>query len=561
VRQRLQTAFIAWRFYFLIIFILFIVVGLSVRLFDLSVIKQHFLQTQGDSRALRIENTPPFRGIIADRDGYPLAISTTVYSVWINPKEFTINPQNVQTLSRLLGVKKSSIQSQVQLYKNKNREFMYLKRDVSPEIAGRIKALNIPGLYQNQDYKRFYPEGEISAHLIGFTNVDDQGQEGMELTYNPLLSGIPGKKIVLKDRLGRSIKSIQEIQQQKPGHDLKLSINRRIQYIAYRELLNGVKENMAPSGSVVVLDVKTGEILAMVNQPSFNPNNRSSAKSDALRNRAITDVFEPGSTIKAFSITAALESGRFNANTVIDTYPGWIVVGGHTVRDEHRKGPMTLTEILQYSSNVGTTKIILTLPPDTLWKMFHRMGFGEETGVRFPGERSGSLLKREKWPPFALATLSWGYGLSVTTLQLAHAYATLANDGVKVPLTLLKVDQAPEGEQVIDPKVSREMLHILESVVDAKGGTARAAGIPGYRIAGKTGTSRILGPHGYDKHRHNSIFVGVAPVSNPRILIAVVIHDPQGKKYYGGDVSAPVFRGIMEGALRIMNIPPDNASS
>lgn len=560
MRRALQATFIRWRFYLLIIFILLIVAGLIARLIDLTILKRTFLQGQGNARVLRVMNTPAFRGMITDRNGYPLAVSTSVFSIWVNPKDFDLNKENIKALSKVLGMKKSDIQTLVLHYKNKNREFGYLKREVSPEIAAKVKSLLIPGVYQQQEYKRFYPEAEVAAHIVGFTNIDDKGQEGLELAYNDWLSGRPGKKVVVKDRLGRVISEVKQMQQQKPGNDITLSINRRLQYLAYRELLDGVKKNVATSGSVVVLDIKTGEILAMVNQPSFNPNNRVNTKSDALRNRAVTDIFEPGSTIKAFSVATALDSGKYKPDTIIDTYPGWLNVGHHLVKDEHSKGPMTVTQILQISSNVGVTKMILSLPPDRLWNLLHRVGFGEETGIGFPGERSGSLVNRTNWPPFALATLSFGYGISVTTLQLAHAYATLANDGVKIPLSLMKLDKAPEGKRVVDSRIAKQMLVLLESVV-AKGGTAEAANIPGYHVAGKTGTAIMVGDHGYEKHHYTSSFVGIAPVSNPRIVVAVVIQDPRGKVYYGGFVSGPVFKNIMEGALRMLNIPPDDAAA
>lgn len=553
--QEHSAAFIGWRFYFLLSFITLIVLCLVVRLFYLSVFNRHFLQQQGDARALRILYTPSFRGMIKDRTGYPLAISTEVYSVWMNPQEISLSSSSIKSLTDILKIKKSDLQKTLQKYQN--HEFAYLKREVSPQVAKEIKALKIPGLYLQQTYKRFYPEAQVTAHVIGFTNVDDEGQEGLELIYNDWLKGTFGKKIVLKDRLGRVISEVKQLKQQEPGQDLQLSIHRRIQYLAYRELLEGIHNSLASSGSVVVLDVKTGEVLAMVNYPSFNPNNRHGLKSDMLRNRAVTDLFEPGSTIKAFSVALALKSGQYSPDTVIDTYPGWLRVGRHLLRDEHRKGPMTIRQILQYSSNVGIAKMISTLPPLQLWELLHAMGFGEETGIGFPGERGGALIKRENWPPFALATLAIGYGISVTPLQLAHAYATLANQGVKIPLSLLKVEKPPLGQQVLDPAIARETLSMLESVVE-KGGTAQSAAIHGFKVAGKTGTSKLVGEHGYEKHRYNAMFVGIAPASNPRLVIAVLLHDPRGKQYYGGDVSAPVFKNIMEGSLRILNIQPDD---
>ncbi len=557
LKGTLEIKFNSWRFYLLGFFILAVVAGLIARIFDLAVLNRHFLENQGNARSLRTINESAFRGMITDRNGYPLAISTSVFSIWINPKEFAADDQkSIRSLADILGLKPKNIQLLLQSKKNKKREFIYLKRQVPPPIAKEIKLLKIPGVYSQQDYKRFYPEGEVAAHVIGFTNVDDHGQEGLELSYNDWLSGVAGKKRVIKDRMGRVINNVEMLKQQKPGHDLALSINRRIQYLAYRELLDGVKKNVAVSGSVVVLDVQTGEILAMVNQPSFNPNNMTGQTKDAMRNRAMTDSFEPGSTMKSFSAVTALESGKYRPDSLVDTTPGWIRVGNHTLRDEHMKGVLNLMQILQFSSNVGMTKIILTLPPNNLWNLLHRMGFGEVTGVNFPGEQSGRLVNRAVWKPLALATLSFGYGISVTALQLAHAYATIANDGVKVPLSLVRLDTPPTGERVIDSKISHEMLEMLQSVL-AKGGTGEAARVPGYSVAGKTGTAWISENKSYQKHRYTSTFVGIAPATHPRLVVAVVIHEPHGKQYYGGFVSGPVFEKIMEGSLRILNIPPD----
>lgn len=557
MKDNLTIIFHPWRFYLLSAAILAVVVGLIVRMIDLTVIDRLFLQNQSDARTLRVMNEPAFRGMITDRNGYPLAISTSVFSVWINPKEFVMDYSSFSSLARTLGMKPSEIQSLLQRNKNKHREFIYLKRDVSPFIATEVKSLHIPGVYLEQDYKRFYPEGEVAAHVIGFTNIDDYGQEGLELAYNDWLSGVAGRKKVIKDRTGRVIQNVQTLREKKPGHDLTLSLNRRIQYLAYRELLDGVKKNLAVSGSVVVLDVKTGEILAMVNQPSYNPNNLSKQKKETVRNRAVTDIFEPGSTMKSFSVITALESGKFKPESVVDTTPGWIRVGNHTLHDEHLKGVINLMQILQYSSNVGMTKVILTLPPNALWNLLHRMGFGETTGVGFPGEQSGRLIHRPTWKPLALATLSFGYGISVTALQLAHAYATVANDGIKIPLSFLRVEKPPVGERIIDKHIAHEMMEMLQSVL-LKGGTGEPARVPGYTVAGKTGTAWISENKSYQKHRYTSSFVGIAPASQPRLVVAVVIHDPQGKEYYGGYVSGPVFEKIMEGSLRILNIPPDD---
>lgn len=557
MKYKLQPALIPWRFYLMSAIVLLAVFGLIARVVFLTVFNRHFLLSQGDARALRIITEPAFRGMITDRNGYPLAISNSVFSVWVNPKEFISNTKSLRALADTLDMKSAAILSLTAHSKNKNREFVYLKRDISPEIAQQVKSLTIPGVYLQQGYKRYYPEAEIAAQVVGFTNVDDEGQEGVELAYNQWLAGSPGKKVVLKDRLGRVISNVQTLQDKKPGNDLVLSINRRIQYLAYRELVAGVAQNIAASGTVVVLDTKTGEILAMVSAPSFDPNKVSVKQKSGFRNRAVTDTFEPGSTIKSFSIATALASGKFKSDTIIDTTPGWLRVGHNLVRDEHMKGPISVAQVLQYSSNVGVTKIMLSLPPNGLWDLLHGVGFGESTGIDFPGEQVGKLIKRKTWKPFALATLAFGYGISVTPLQLAHAYATLANEGVKMPLSMFRVAKPVVGERVMDAHVAKEMLALLESVL-AKGGTGVPARVPGYRVAGKTGTALMAGVHGYQKHRYVSSFVGIAPVTNPRLVVAVVIHDPQGKQYYGGDVSGPVFEKIMEGSLRILNISPDD---
>ena len=566
MKQPLRASYIAWRFYLLISLITLIVLGLVLRALDLTVIKKHFLQIQGDARALRTVTTPAFRGMITDRNGYPLAISTSVYSVWINPAEFLADSRLIKRLAITLNLKPSVIAILVKHYQDSDQQFVYLKRDISPDVANKIKLLAIPGVYLQQGFKRYYPEAEVAAHVVGFTNVDDHGQEGLELAYNQWLTGTSGKILVIKDRLGRSISKIRNLAEQKPGHDLVLSINRRIQYIAYRELMAGIKENLAESGTAIVVDVKTGEVLAMVNQPSFNPNQLNAKNSDAFRNRAVTDTFEPGSTIKAFSIASALDSGKYTPNTIIDTDPGWFRVGHNIVHDEHNNGLLTVTQILQLSSNVGATKMILSLSPDQLWALLHQVGFGEITGVGFPGERSGELIRRVHWDPFALATLSFGYGMSATALQLTQAYMIFANHGIKIPLSLLRVEKPPVGERVMNAKIADQMLELLEAVVSKKTGkeersTGQPAQIEGFRVAGKTGTAKIVGVHGYEKHRYVSSFVGIAPVSHPRFIVTVIIRDPHGKNYFGGLVSAPVFKKIMEAVLHSSNISPDDRQS
>ena len=558
--MKFHIPFIQWRFNLLIFFIVFLITGLIVRMVDLSIVEHDFLQTQGDARTKRILTIPAFRGMITDREGYPLAISTPVFSVWMNPQELAADAKQIKLLSQLLEKNPAAIQTLIKRHQDTEREFVYLKRDVPPAIANKIKSLQIHGVYLQQDFKRYYPEGEVTAHVVGFTNVDDRGQEGIELAFDDWLLGTPGKQVVIKDRKGRVISSMQYLQQQKSGKDLSLSINRRIQNLAHRELRVGVETHKAESGSVVVLDIKTGEVLAMVNQPAFNPNNRAKQDVQAFRNRAVTDVFEPGSTIKAFSIASALDSKKYHLQSVIDTHPGWIRIGRNVVKDEHNNGLLSVSQIIQKSSNVGTSKMVLSLPPSQLWSLLSRVGFGEITGVGFPGERSGELVRHEN--PFAVATLAFGYGLTVTPLQLAQAYSVIANHGIKVPLSLLSVNQPPVGKRVMDEKVAEQMMTLLEAVLD-KGGTGREAIIKSYRVAGKTGTSEIAGEGGYSGH-YVSSFVGIAPASHPRFVVAVVIRDPEGSVrhgHHGGHISGPIFKKVMEGALHLYNIAPDDVET
>lgn len=552
-----QPSFIAWRFYLVIGVIVVASLGLAFRIFDLTILDQHFLRHQGNERVLRMVSTPALRGMINDRNDSPLAVSTRVYSVWINPKEFNAKDADIKHLAEILEIEPAKIKQTFKHGKKRQREFSYLKRGVPPHKAQAVKELKLHGLHTNEELKRYYPEGEVTAHVVGFTNIDDIGQEGLELAYNKWLQGEPGKKWVIRDRLGRTISEVQTVSEQKTGKDLTLSIDKRIQYLAYRELLNAVVKNKAESGSAIVLDAHTGEVLAMVNQPSFNPNNRSTVKQDTLRNRSVTDLFEPGSTIKAFSVASALDSGKYDAETIIDTYPGWMRVDHNVVKDEHNNGKLSVREVMQISSNVGVTKMTLSLPPDQLWGLLHRVGFGEITGVGFPGEQGGSLVRHYPWGDFTLATLGFGYGLSVTALQLARAYQVLANDGIKTPVTLLKAQEAPKGERVMSHDVASAMVELLESVVQ-KGGTGRRARVPGYRVAGKTGTAIKAGQHGYKEKRYVSSFVGLAPLTNPRLVVAVVVNNPQGKYHYGGSVCGPVFSNIMAGSLRLLGVPLDD---
>jgi cell division protein FtsI (penicillin-binding protein 3) len=543
-----------WRYWAVIAGLLVVLLGLIGRIVDLMIIDRLFLQGQGNARSLRTVSIPAYRGLITDRNGEPLAVSTPVDSIWVDPKTFTASAKELASLAQLLNLSAEDIQHQIT--SNSKKEFLYLKRDLNPYTGSQIKNLAIPGVFLQREFRRYYPEGEVTAQLVGLTNVDDQGQEGEELAYNRWLAGVPGKKRVLQDRLGRVVDNVGLIQEPQPGRDLALSIDSRIQYLAYRELETQVRDVHAQSGSVIVMDAQTGEVLAMVNQPSYNPNDRPSIHDGRFRNRAVTDVVEPGSTMKAFSVANALESGKYKPNTIIDTRPGWWTVLGKRVRDDNDNGVLTVTGVLQKSSNVGVSKMTLSLSPLSFWEVLKRTGFGQLTDSNFPGESSGVLVKDRIWRPFALATMSFGYGLSVTSIQLAQAYTMLAAGGIKRPVSLLRIDSAKTSERVIPLPIAKELLTMMLSVVE-KGGTAPQAKIPGYTVTGKTGTARMVGPHGYEKNHHVALFVGIAPASKPRLVVSVVIKDPHGH-YFGGEVSAPVFAKIMGGALRILNIPPDD---
>ncbi len=543
-----------WRHWLVIAVLLLVLTGLVWRMFQLMVVQRDFLLSQGNARSLRVVGIPVYRGTIYDRRGEPLAISTPVDSVVANPQEINLDDARLEQLAALLAV--PSDQFKQRLAHNKQREFMYLKRTVEPALAKQVNALDIPGISLRREYRRYYPSGEIAVHVVGFTNIDDQGQEGLELAYDDWLRGEPGKKRVNKDRLGHVVEDLDVIQPARPGKDLVLSLDKRIQYAAYRELQAAMHKYQALSGSVVVLDVQTGEVLAMVNQPSFNPNQRPRQHTSDYRNRAVTDMFEPGSTIKPFAVALALASGSYEPHTLVDTSPGWINLDGNRVRDEHPLGVTDVTTILQKSSNVGIAKLVLSLPPDSLWELFNRMGFGAPTASGFPGESAGKLFKHAKWQPFTLATLSFGYGVSVTALQLAQSYVMLATDGIKYPVSFLRLREAPQGERVLKQNVAQAVLKMLETVSES-GGTGTQAKVAGYRVTGKTGTVRMLGPQGYMRNHHIAIFAGTAPASHPRLVVAVVINDPLKVSYYGGWVAGPVFSKVMAKALRILDIPPD----
>ncbi|GAA0833646.1 peptidoglycan D,D-transpeptidase FtsI [Marinomonas arenicola] len=552
-----------WRFRFVygIALVLFLVAG--GRLFYLTVVDKEFLQNQGEMRAVRSESIPATRGMILDRRGEPLAVSTPTWTLIANPKalwNMEQDPQQGKTpsqqikhLADAMGVGRAWLQDKFE--SNKNRSYMYLKRQVAPHEADRIMAAHVVGVSKTREYKRFYPAGEVAAQVVGFTNIDDKGQEGIELAYDKALQGKPGKRTFLKDLNGNVLRSIGEDEPERPGQNIELSIDLRLQYLAYRELKAAVTEHRATSASAVILDVKTGEILAMVNQPSYNPNDRSTLEYDELRNRAVIDLFEPGSTMKPFTVSAALMSGQYNTESTINTAPGYLRIGRFTIRDEGNYGKINLETLLVKSSNVGASKIAFSLPQDAIWNIDYELGIGSPVGIGFPGEATGNLPSHPKWHPSEVATLSYGYGLSVSTLQLAQAYMTLANGGYRVPVSIFKQDGKPVGKQVIPRQVAKNVTKMMEAVVQR--GSGRAAKIPGYSVAGKTGTVHRVGSKGYEYDQYNAMFAGFAPASNPRLAMVIMINDPKGRQYYGGEVAAPVFSRVMEGALTILNISPD----
>lgn len=546
------------RFILLCLVLLGMLVGLIWRLVDLNILDRYFLRQQGNARSLRTVELSAYRGIITDRNGQPLAISTPVHSVWVNPEIFKPTKKQLKQIAETLELSPKILQK---IIRNKHhKEFVYLKRRIPPSLADPLEDLNVKGLFLQNEYRRYYPMGEVTAHVVGFTNVDDHGQEGLELTYDAWLAGHPGAKRVIKDRMGDVVADLGTLSVPRPGKALCLSIDYRLQYVAYQILQEAVKKSDAQSGSAVVLDPRTGEILAMVNTPAYNPNDQMGRRDSRYRNRAVTDLFEPGSTIKPFSVANAMLQGHFRPDTKIDTNPGWLVLNGKFVHDTNnaKYGVISVTQVLQHSSNIGVTKMTLSLAdPQSLWKTLHALGFGDVSGAAFPGEVNGSLPFRTRWAPFTLATLSFGYGLSVNILQLAQGYAVLAAHGVKRPLTFIKLNKAPKGKQIIKPKIAAQVVEMLESVVSVKGGTAPKAKVPGYRVAGKTGTTRMVGPHGYLKDHHMGLFAGIIPVSHPRLVIAVVIVDPKQGSYYGGMVSAPVFAKIAQEGMRILAVPPD----
>lgn len=559
-QEKIKTATLlsgrSWRFKFIGGFLGLLAVLLVGRLADHQVLMNHaFLEKQGEARMVRTENIQAHRGMITDRNGEPLAVSTPVVTLWANPKVLGQDADSWRAVGRVMSWSEKELGEKMAQYNGK--EFMYLRRQLSPSEAEIVLAQNIDGVYGKREYKRFYPAGEVVAHLVGFTNIDDAGQEGVELAFNDALTGVAGKRRVVRDLKGRMVKDLGLQQPEQNGADMALSIDLRLQYFAHTILKKIVTDFDAQGGSAVVIDVKTGEILAMVNSPSFNPNNRVGIKPQQMRNRALVDVFEPGSTMKPLTMSAALESGKWRPETIIDTNPGYITIQGKVLKDHNNYGVIDLTKVIAKSSQVGTVKIAMSLEPNAVRNMFQRFGLGQATGTGFPGESVGVLPSYQRWRDLDRATLAFGHGVSVTALQLAHAYSIFANHGISQPVSLLRQDQIKTGEQVVPEAVVKQIIPMMEAVTQP-GGTGTRARVPGFRVAGKTGTVHKLGPGGYSADRYVAMFAGIAPVSEPRYAMAVMIDEPASGKYYGGEVAAPVFSQLMQGVLQLMGTLPDD---
>jgi len=551
--QRLASGLAAWRFGSVVGVFLLVVGVLGWRLVDLHVVDNDFLRKQGDVRTIRVESIDAHRGVVTDRYDEPLAVSTPVQTIWANPSEANPSEARLTNLARLLDINEASLRQRLEEYSG--REFIYLRRKVQPDLARKVLELEIDGIYTRQEYRRYYPAGEVTAHVVGFTDIDERGQEGIELAYNQWLSGETGRKRVLKDNRGRVIKDLTLIRDASPGQNLALSIDLRLQYLAYRELKAVVAAHNARGGTLVMLDVDTGEVLAMVNQGSYNPNDRSQLAAENLRNKAITDLFEPGSTMKPITMAAALESGSYSVNSTIDTNPGFRRFGRFTIRDHRNYGVMDMTEIIVKSSNVGISRIATDLGGDVIRDLYARLGLGQPTGIGFPGEAVGVLPSPPKWRPVEEATLSYGYGMSVNALQLAQAYMVIANGGVRYPLSLVRQDKKPEGQRVLSEQVTLQVRNMLREAVSR--GTGKRAQPGFYSAGGKTGTVHLVGAQGYEDSQYKAIFAGMAPIDNPRLVTVVAVDAPQSGEYYGSEVAAPVFSRVMSDALRLLNVKPE----
>lgn len=540
---------------YLLGFLLLLFLMLIGRAFYLQSLNKDFYQKQGSARYMRSMVLNANRGLITDRNGESLAMSTPVESVCANPAYTTITPAQLSKLAGILRIKPEEIKKKLS---NRTRLFVYLKRKISPEDAGKVVALNIEGIFTQREYRRYYPDAEVAAHLVGFTGLDEKGQEGLELKFEEWLAGKPGKRNVIRDRRGHVVDNLEEVKIPQEGHKLVLAIDRKIQYLAYRELSKAVEANSAAAGAAVVLDAKTGEVLAMVNLPSYNPNNPNNIQGKT-RNRAITDTYEPGSIMKPMTVAMGMESGKYNIKSIINTSPGTYKIGPATIHDHENYGAMSLAQIIQKSSNVGASKIALSLDKQYMWSMLGELGFGEKTGIEYPGEVSGKLRDYKTWRPIEQATMSYGNGISVTLLQMARAYTVFANDGELLPVTLVKLKKPQLGQQIFSAETANAVRSMLELVVQP-GGTAMKAQVMGYRVAGKTGTAHKPGVGGY-QDKYIASFVGIAPASNPKYIVAVMVDEPSAGRYYGGDVAAPVFSAVMGATLRMMGVPQDAPSN
>jgi len=542
-----------WRSRFVLVLAMLGFAVLVGRAFYLQGMDTSFLQAKGEQRYGRVIELAASRGPVKDRNGHPLAISTPVESIWVSPDDVDASPVQVRSLARVLDADPAEIRQKIA---SKDRQFVYLKRQISPERAARVMAMRIPGVFEQREYRRYYPAGALMAHVVGFTGVDDNGQEGVELAEQARLAGTPGSRRVIRDRKGRIVEDVESVRAPRDGEEVDLAVDEGLQYIAHRELKAAVAAHHAKGGSLVILDARTGEILALVNMPDFNPNNRAELTPRQTRNRSVTDLFEPGSTMKPFTIAAALDDGIVKPDTVIDTAPGWMKIGGWPIHDSHPHGLLTVAQVIQKSSNIGTAKIMLREPRERMGTLFRDLGFGVAPRIGFPGAAKGLLRPWTEWRPVEQATIAYGQGISVSLLQLARAYTVFTNDGRLLPLSLLKRDSAPIGKPLITVRTAREVTRMMESVVEP-GGTAPLAAVPGYRVAGKTGTALKPENGRYAEGKYVSSFVGFGPVSAPRFIVAVMIDEPEGLRNFGGDVAAPVFSAVMGSALRMLSIPPD----
>ena len=542
-----------WRARFVLAALLGAFAALTIRALYLQALKTDFLQEKGDARYSRLLEMPATRGRILDRNGEALAVSTPVKSIWAIPSDVELKPAQKGKLAALLGVSAGELDRRLA---EPARDFAYLKRQVSPDTAEAIAQLALRGIYESREYRRYYPAGEVTAHLIGFTGVDDAGQEGIELAHQDALGGRAGSRRVLKDRLGRVVEDVESIRTAQDGKDLTLSIDSKIQSLAYSALKSAVLQNRAKAGALVALDVRTGEVLALANVPSFNPNNRTRLSGAQLRNRAITDLFEPGSTLKPFTVALALETGKVSPHTIVATAPGRLTLAKYTIRDVHPAAALSVAQVLQKSSNVGAAKLALAMPREAMWDLFRRLGFGAAPQLGFPGAAGGRLRPYRSWRPVEQATMAYGHGISVSLIQLARAYTVFATDGELVPLTLVKNELAATSERLIAAETARAVRAMLEMAVQP-GGTGPRARIMGWRVAGKTGTAHKQENGGYAANKYLASFVGLAPASAPRVVIAVMIDEPAAGQHYGGSVAAPVFAQVMQGTLRLLGVPHD----